>query len=508
MTASTTKGALSGALEQTATALQHSGFVNEAITAANLEGARNHAEHIVNILDGQGGMFFGDLNRDGQAQNPGDGYGVRAYLKDAKAGAQQLLDDPAISDDARTSLLQAVTALDDAQALVTEAREQATKLYAIDTADEAVSVHDELIAALDELTQSAAASGDVFLDLAVFPLVLDPANLKAPVVLERMGQVKIAGALQDDGRMQTSGYVLTLEGMPEAPAGNHYELWAVPEGADPVRLDALALEDGALVLEGALPEGALDGDALTGAAIAISIEPDDDPEPDAPAQIAITSELAAEYAPLLRLLFVDDGINEKGALSGALEQTATALQHSGFVNEAITAANLEGARNHAEHIVNILDGQGGMFFGDLNRDGQAQNPGDGYGVRAYLKDAKAGAQQLLDDPAISDDARTSLLQAVTALDDAQALVTEAREQATKLYAIDTADEAVSVHDELIAALDELTQSAAASGDVFLDLAVFPLMLDRAFAAGGDRRRPVLGLRSPRQQRAILRQPAR
>ena len=87
---------------------------------------------------------------------------------------------------------------------------------------------------------------------------------------------------------------------------------------------------------------------------------------------------------------MDDGINEKGALSGALEQTATALQHSGFVNEAITAANLEGARNHAEHIVNILDGQGGMFFGDLNRDGQAQNPGDGYGVRAYLADAKAG----------------------------------------------------------------------------------------------------------------------
>ena len=47
-------------------------------------------EHVVNILDGETGQFFGDLNLDGQMQNPGDGVGVRVYLEQSSPLFEQI----------------------------------------------------------------------------------------------------------------------------------------------------------------------------------------------------------------------------------------------------------------------------------------------------------------------------------------------------------------------------------------------------------------------------------
>ena len=96
------------------------------------------------------------------------------------------------------------------------------------------------------------AAGFVLVLVSMLASALAPVPVRAQDATAAVGELQIAAG--ETGPI--SGYVLTLEGMPEAPAGNHYELWAVPEGADPVRLDALALEDGALVLEGALTQKA------------------------------------------------------------------------------------------------------------------------------------------------------------------------------------------------------------------------------------------------------------
>ena len=85
-----------------------------------------------------------------------------------------------------------------------------------------------------------------------------------------------------------------------------------------------------------------------------------------------------------------------GLFAMAAAQVDLALGHSGFLADELASDSLDAAKNHAEHVINILDGEDGLFYGDNNRDGQAQNPGDGVGVRGYLEQALAivGASEM------------------------------------------------------------------------------------------------------------------
>ena len=47
-----------------------------------------HAAHVVNIIEGADGENFGDINGDGDTQNPGDGFGVLPYAADTIAHAE------------------------------------------------------------------------------------------------------------------------------------------------------------------------------------------------------------------------------------------------------------------------------------------------------------------------------------------------------------------------------------------------------------------------------------
>jgi hypothetical protein len=71
------------------------------------------------------------------------------------------------------------------------------------------------------------------------------------------------------------------------------------------------------------------------------------------------------------------------ALSKAKEQITLALKHA----ELSLAPNQPGSastRLHMQHVLNILEGKNGA---DYKR--KVENPGDGYGVLQYLKDANA-----------------------------------------------------------------------------------------------------------------------
>ncbi|NTU83002.1 MAG: hypothetical protein HGA45_27150, partial [Chloroflexales bacterium] len=69
-----------------------------------------------------------------------------------------------------------------------------------------------------------------------------------------------------------------------------------------------------------------------------------------------------------------------GYLLGLERELAEALVHAERLVKSEESGDLAGARSHAEHIVNIIEGQFGPDFGDLDHDGRVQNPGDGYGV--------------------------------------------------------------------------------------------------------------------------------
>ena len=62
--------------------------------------------------------------------------------------------------------------------------------------------------------------------------------------------------------------------------------------------------------------------------------------------------------------------------------------HAVEMREAVARGNLETVKRHAEHLVNLIEGRSGDNYGDLDRDGSVEDPGDGTGLLNYLRDVE------------------------------------------------------------------------------------------------------------------------
>ena len=92
----------------------------------------------------------------------------------------------------------------------------------------------------------------------------------------------------------------------------------------------------------------------------------------------------------------------KGISVGLREQAWVALVH---IRLAMDQSTLAGIQRHAEHVVNAIEGTGdlgGPNYGDLNKDGNVEDFGDGFGVLNYAADAGKHARFAAD--AVPDDA--------------------------------------------------------------------------------------------------------
>jgi|GEM_PF-3590305 len=121
--------------------------------------------------------------------------------------------------------------------------------------------------------------------------------------------------------------------------------------------------------------------------------------------------------------------------------------HSGFLVDALDN-DLSEARRHAEHIINVIEGKNGQHFGDLDRDGMAQNPGDGVGVRVYLLAARE--QMVLAAAAMPPtlESRFYAERYLAANDHSLLLLEEAYEKALQVFAVDSTEEARPLAAEL------------------------------------------------------------
>ncbi|HYF62468.1 MAG TPA: DUF420 domain-containing protein [Herpetosiphonaceae bacterium] len=61
-------------------------------------------------------------------------------------------------------------------------------------------------------------------------------------------------------------------------------------------------------------------------------------------------------------------------------QSDELLRHAQFIAQARAAGDSAALNRHAEHVFNLLAGSRDAAFGDLDGDGKAQNPGDGFGL--------------------------------------------------------------------------------------------------------------------------------
>jgi hypothetical protein len=104
---------------------------------------------VVNILDGESGALFGDLNLDGQAQNPGDGVGVRVYLTAARDALALLAGGSATP----------APAFDQTLALTEAAMSLARQVSAADSAAEAQAAGQQLVAQIEQVIQGEDPTG-------------------------------------------------------------------------------------------------------------------------------------------------------------------------------------------------------------------------------------------------------------------------------------------------------------------------------------------------------------
>jgi hypothetical protein len=403
----TGKAYFPAAAEQLGLAIQHYQFVQESLADDDLSEARRHAEHVVNILDGETGEFFGDLDGDGQAQNPGDGIGVRRYLTEAahrvETAAGSLAPTPLRQAQAEAAVAAHERILDLSDALIDEA----LRLLATDTVAEAQTPADQMGVFVAELLAGEPVSGadhdpDHTADAQLLALAADRGLLGTAVhhVLSLSDVLLLPGPAhpelpppaplaEPDGRVgffypqPNDRFLLLLDQVPTAPPGSRYALWGHDPGPD--RFDLLATfttTNGLVNLSGQSELALLEEYGR----IAISLEAAELSEQNRPGdEFVMTGSFDPELVELVRYLTTAVSFQEKGPFFGAVEQTELAIQHAGFMRQALANDDLVEARMHAEHVVNILDGEAGEFFGDVDGDGQVQNPGDGVGVRIYLQ---------------------------------------------------------------------------------------------------------------------------
>jgi formylglycine-generating enzyme required for sulfatase activity len=285
--------------------------------------------------------------------------------------------------------------------------------------------------------------------------------------------------LQDNEAAPTGSFLLQLARVKEPPDGSHYELWLYATEEDEwLDLGPVDVAQGTVYLTGTTEQPLL---AAYDSAF-ISIEQDNDRDRKISAQIFVSSSLSGPTLTPLRTLLIASEDHDKGYLWGAAEQVQILAQHTGFLRNELAADDFDEARRHTEHVINIMDGEAGFLFGDLNRDGLEQNPGDGFGLQNYLQRATTPLSTVLasvQEP-LSPTTSAGLTQPDVALiDQSQALVVRSIDKAMQILSADTIAEAQPHADELGALVGEAITHILDTYTATLQLAQFPFYADEA-----------------------------
>jgi len=222
--------------------------------------------------------------------------------------------------------------------------------------------------------------------------------------------------------------------------GRAYAAWLI--GADGLsQLAGAEYAQGVLTIQYVDPDG---GNLLADFnEFAVSLEPDPDPAPDVPGPIRFVSNAPQDLVAEIRRLDEETrgAPMSMGLVDGLRTQAEAHDTHVHNSLSAIEAGNLPGAKQHAEHVINILVGTTSPDFGDWNGDARAQNPGDGFGAVPYLKLALALAQSELANPDASLETLEGLQALVADLEAALQVAEESLEMAKSLASTDTVEEA-------------------------------------------------------------------
>lgn len=278
----------------------------------------------------------------------------------------------------------------------------------------------------------------------------DPAPERSGLLRFRDSDTAPAGSIQ-----------LLMEGIAAAPAGTHYELWLVDNSLNTLNLGEFAVADSNATYDSATEQNLLS--TYSGAFISIEADGVDDGEIGT---IAFNDTIPEGSLVHIRHVVTAFPANpdSKAFLIGAQEQLQLAADHAGLLLDELANGNLREAQRHAEHVVNILDGETGSVYGDLDGDSLAQNPGDGFGVRSYLEGAKEHTNLATDVEDVTAEIQLHAGHVLISSDNALGRLDAAIAEALHVVASDSAAEAQPAAEELLSLLEAAMNGLDANGD--------------------------------------------
>ena len=205
--------------------------------------------------------------------------------------------------------------------------------------------------------------------LGLLLLILAP----VAIVQAQDAQDPVVGSavISDDGGANNS-VMLTMAGITQPPEGSRYSLlFLSDDGASRESLGDVTVNEDGLVSQSVTSNIDL---IASSSNLLILFGPPDLRNYEA----SIPAGAIAHIRHLLSAGGGDDTL-QVGYLNGAADQAAAAMLHANLALAAANSGDLDGAKTHAEHVTNIIDGASE----DLNGDGEGQNPAEGAGLVAY-----------------------------------------------------------------------------------------------------------------------------
>jgi plastocyanin len=198
-----------------------------------------------------------------------------------------------------------------------------------------------------------------------------------------------------------------------------------------------------------------------------------DPTPNAPSSMVIyAGQLPGPALIHIRHLLVSfpAAPNKVGLEVGLRDQTTILRRHTEFMVDALKANDLATVKLHAEHLVNLIEGSKGPDYGDLNKDGQITNPGDGYGLLkngdqlGYLEGSKDHANLAAQAEGATPAIKLHASHVAITVDNATGWVTGVRDQSLAVLKVNDIKAATPLVQQISVLSNQILNGVDVNGD--------------------------------------------
>lgn len=286
-----------------------------------------------------------------------------------------------------------------------------------------------------------------------------PTDTPSPPTPSPVPVVQAAGLVNFRDNIKKSDQAsVTINPTPVIPAGKGLVGWLTNSSTGAVQRVGRLLpgDNNALTVTFNVP-----GDAnLLGQYDGFEVTAEDlESDPKAPsADVLLSGRLPAEALTHIgHILVSDPGLpNGESVMDGLLGQLDVVRQHAGFMQQSQAQGNFANVRLHAEHLVNIIEGAKGEHYGDLNKDGKVQNPGDGVGLLVgndqlgYLQHTRDHADKAASLPGASDNIKIHAGHVDICVENVRGWVTTIRDRSLQILAAKNLNETKPFVDEIVA----------------------------------------------------------